>query len=83
MLLPGIGEVLVAQHPERAGGVATMREALRRQYIGRMHIGQSPVPLGSGEALFAGLDLKALGYAVTSKTPSEAAMHLVIERQPV
>lgn len=65
------------------GGVATVREGLAMRLIDRMHLVQSPVLLGRGESLLAGLDLKALGYAVTGKTPSDAAMHLVIERQPV
>lgn len=63
------------------GGVSTLRQALAERLIDRMHLVQSPVLLGRGESLFAGLDLKALGYRVTGKTPSDAVMHMVIERQ--
>jgi dihydrofolate reductase len=45
-----------------------------------MHVAVSPRLLGSGENLFAGLDLPALGYAVTAHTASELATHLTIAR---
>jgi hypothetical protein len=36
----------------------------------------SPVLLGSGEPLWAGLDLVALGYRVVETTMSKAALHV-------
>ncbi|MBL8138050.1 MAG: hypothetical protein JNL48_15605 [Acidobacteria bacterium] len=36
--------------------------------------------LGSGEALFAGLDLPALGYQVVERVPTARATHLVLTR---
>jgi len=60
------------------GGVATLRAALRAQAVDEMHIAVTPVLLGRGEALFAGLDLPALGYRVEEQVQTEAAMHLVI-----
>ncbi len=40
----------------------------------------SPVLLGKGEALFAGLDLAALGYRVAKQEAGENAVHLTIVR---
>jgi dihydrofolate reductase len=64
------------------GGVATIRAYLRAGLIDDMHLAVSPALLGAGEALFAGLDLPALGYAVETHVPGEAAMHLMVRRQP-
>jgi hypothetical protein len=38
------------------------------------------VLLGSGESLFAGLDLKALGYTVEKSAPGERATHVFLKR---
>jgi len=40
----------------------------------------SPVLLGSGESLFAGIDLVKLGYKCTSHVTSQAALHFEITR---
>lgn len=64
------------------GGVATLRAYLEAQLIDEMHLAVSPVLLGDGEALFAGLDLPALGYVVEEHVPSEAATHLIVRRRP-
>jgi len=63
------------------GGVATIHQYLRAQLIDDMHIAVSPVLLGEGENLFAGIDLPALGYAVTERISTPAATHLIISRQ--
>src|SRR5207248_224301 len=47
------------------GGVATIRQCLQARLIDEMHVAISPVLLGSGEHLFGGMDVKALGYACT------------------
>jgi dihydrofolate reductase len=62
------------------GGAATIRQYLLARLIDEMHLAISPVMLGDGEPLFAGLDLPALGYRVKEYVPSEAAMHLIIGR---
>jgi dihydrofolate reductase len=62
------------------GGVATVRQFLEARLIDTLHLAIAPVLLGQGEALFAGLDLPALGYHVTERVPSELATHVVIER---
>ncbi|HEX2725745.1 MAG TPA: dihydrofolate reductase family protein [Beijerinckiaceae bacterium] len=64
------------------GGVATIRQYLSARLIDHMHVVASPVVLGSGEALFAGIDLPALGYEVTAHVPSEKATHLVLAKRP-
>ena len=63
------------------GGVATIRQFLQAGLIDEMHIAIAPVLLGSGEPLFAGLDLPALGFAVTEHAASESAMHVVLTKQ--
>lgn len=63
------------------GGAATVRAALAAGRIDEMHVVLSPVLLGRGEPLWAGLDLPALGYAVTESVAGEAATHLVIRRR--
>lgn len=64
------------------GGVATLRAYLRAGAIDELHLAVSPVLLGAGEALFAGLDLPALGYGVDEQVPGEAATHLIVRRRP-
>jgi dihydrofolate reductase len=62
------------------GGAATVRQYLQARLIDALHIAVSPVLLGSGEPLFAGLDLPALGYQVTEHVASEAATHVVVTK---
>jgi dihydrofolate reductase len=57
-----------------------MRQCLRERLIDEMHLAQSPVLLGRGEPLFAGIDLPALGYRVSEHVPTAAATHLVLRR---
>lgn len=40
-----------------------------------------PVVLGWGEALFAGVDLRALGYVCVESLGAEKAAHVVLRRQ--
>ena len=62
------------------GGVSTVRQYLRAGAIDTMHLACASVLLGQGEALFAGIDLRALGFAVTERKVTEHATHLVLER---
>lgn len=62
------------------GGAATIRQYLEARLIDEIHYAISPVLLGSGEALFAGLDLPALGYGVREHVTSEKALHVVLAR---
>ena len=63
------------------GGVATVRAYLSARLIDEMHVAISPVLLGSGEALFAGLDLPKLGYERTEHVPTAKATHVVIRKR--
>ena len=62
------------------GGAATIRQYLEAKLIDSMHLAIAPVLLGSGEPLFAGLDLPALGYRIVEQVASEKAMHVVLAR---
>jgi dihydrofolate reductase len=63
------------------GGAATIRQYLSAGLVDEMHLAISPVLLGRGEALLAGLDLPALGYGVSAHVAGEAATHAVIARK--
>ena len=62
------------------GGPATIRQYLRAGLIDEMHLVVSPVLLGSGEPLFAGIDLVQLGYRVSEHAASKAATHVVLTK---
>ena len=62
------------------GGTATIRAYLQAGLVDEMHLVQSPVLLGQGESLFAGLDLPGLGYHVTETAGTEAARHMILRR---
>ena len=62
------------------GGVATLRQYLQAGLVDELHLALGPVLLGRGEALFAGLDLPALGYACTEVVSGERATHLRLQR---
>ncbi len=62
------------------GGVATVRQYLQARLIDELHLAQRPVLLGRGENLFAGLNLRALGYEVADSMAGERATHLILRR---
>lgn len=62
------------------GGVATVREYLRAGLIDELHVAITPVVLGRGENLFAGIDLLQLGYRVAEHVTTPAALHVVLKR---
>src|ERR1700744_3538351 len=47
------------------GGVSTIRQYLRARLVDEMPLAMAPALLGSGESLFADIDLPALGYERT------------------
>lgn len=59
------------------GGVSTIRQYLAQGLVDYMHLAISPKILGSGENLFAGLDLVKLGYSVKESTVGENATHVI------
>jgi dihydrofolate reductase len=63
------------------GGAATIRQYLREGLIDELHLAVAPILLGSGEPLYKGLDLKALGYAVVEQAATELATHVVIAKK--
>jgi dihydrofolate reductase len=60
------------------GGVATIQQYLRAGLIDEMHLAVAPVLLGSGENLFAGIDLAKLGYRCSGTVGTEKATHVTI-----
>ena len=56
------------------------REYLVAGVIDELHLAITPVVLGRGESLFAGIDLPALGYSVTENVATEKATHVVLCR---
>ena len=62
------------------GGTATIRQYLQAGLIDELHLAVSPVILGSGESLLAGIDLIELGYKVTQSVSSPAALHVVLSK---
>jgi dihydrofolate reductase len=63
------------------GGVSTVRQYLQERLIDDLHLAVRPVLLGSGESLWNGLDMRALGYQVAEQTPGERAMHVIIRKR--
>ncbi len=62
------------------GGVSTIRQYLRMGAIDRMHLAVAPVLLGSGENLFVGLDLPALGYQCVEHVATHRVTHFVLRK---
>ena len=62
------------------GGVATIRQYLQARLVDEMHLAVSPVLLGGGEALLAGIDLPALGFRQVGYTPTPKAAHYLLAR---
>lgn len=62
------------------GGVATIRQYLQEKLIDELHLAISPVLLGAGENLFAGIDMPKLGYRCSEQVATPKATHVIIER---
>jgi len=62
------------------GGVATIRQYLTAGLIDEIHLAISPVLLGKGENLLAGIDLVALGYTCTEHASTDRATHVVLTK---
>ncbi len=63
------------------GGAATIRQYLRAGLIDDLHLALSPVLLGTGEHLLAGIDMLKLGYECSEHVATENAMHVVLRRR--
>lgn len=62
------------------GGVSTIRQYLQAGYIDEMHLPFSPIFLGSGEHLFAGIDMPALGFNQIKKIEGKNATHIILKK---
>ncbi|MER9406955.1 dihydrofolate reductase family protein [Mesorhizobium caraganae] len=62
------------------GGVSTIRQYLQEKLIDELHLAVSPVLLGKGENLFAGMDMLELGYQCTEQVATALATHVTIKR---
>jgi len=63
------------------GGVATIQHYLRAALLDELHLAFRPVLLGSGENLFDGIDITALGYRCSEHVSSARAMHVILTKQ--
>jgi dihydrofolate reductase len=63
------------------GGVSVIRQYLEAGLIDEMHIAISPILLGSGEHLFANIDMVALGYHASEHVPTPMATHFVLTKR--
>jgi dihydrofolate reductase len=63
------------------GGVSTVRQFLQAGLVDEMHVAVGPVFMGAGEALWHGLDLRALGYEVAEVIPGERATHVMVRKR--
>jgi dihydrofolate reductase len=62
------------------GGVSTVRQFLEKGYIDEMHLAVSPVFLGTGENLFAGIDLPKLGFTDVKTIYGTGATHVILKK---
>lgn len=63
------------------GGTATIRQFLQQGLIDEIHLAISPVFLGSGENLFAGMNLPDSGFAKPEKINGEGATHIIVAKE--
>jgi dihydrofolate reductase len=63
------------------GGVATIQQYLRARLIDELHLAFRPILMGSGENLFASIDLTELGYRCMQNVSTELAMHVVVTKE--
>jgi dihydrofolate reductase len=62
------------------GGVATIREYLNARLVDELHLAVAPALLGSGESLFANIDLVRLGYQRSEHIATAKATHIVFRK---
>jgi dihydrofolate reductase len=79
--LKGAKEAAQGKDVRIGGGVATIRQYLIAGQIDEMHLALSPVLLGEGEHLFAGISLPHLGFTVSRTLSGEGATHVFLKRK--
>ena len=62
------------------GGVSTIRQYLSAGLIDELHLAWSPVLLGEGENLFAGLNLHQMGFKAVKTVQGENATHVILRK---
>jgi dihydrofolate reductase len=62
------------------GGVSSIRQYVEAGLVDELHLAVSPVLLGKGEHLFAGLDWAARGYRCAEHVATPKATHVVLRR---
>lgn len=62
------------------GGVATIREYLDARLVDELHLAIAPALLGSGESLFANIDMVRLGYKRSEHVATAKATHIVFTK---
>ena len=72
-------EAANGQDVRLGGGLATIRQYLRAGLVDELHLAIAPILLGSGESLFAGIDMPALGYQCVEHVPTQNATHVVLK----
>ncbi|HTF18441.1 MAG TPA: dihydrofolate reductase family protein [Chryseolinea sp.] len=65
------------------GGASTIRQFLQAGYIDEMHLAFAPVFLGSGEHLFAGIDLLSQGFTKTQTMYGKRATHVILKKSQI
>jgi dihydrofolate reductase len=63
------------------GGSDLLGHPLEAGLIDEMHLAVSPVLLGAGEHLLAGIDLRALGFAQVEYVGTQKAAHYLLTKQ--
>jgi dihydrofolate reductase len=61
--------------------VATIRQYLQTQLIDDVHLAVRPLLMGSGESLWAGIDLRALGYECAEHVTGKRATHMMLRKR--
>jgi dihydrofolate reductase len=74
-------EAALGRDVRLGGGVATVQQYLRAGLVDEVHLAISPTLLGSGEALFAGINMLALGYECTEHVATPNATHVVLAKR--
>ncbi|MFK0165543.1 dihydrofolate reductase family protein [Rhizobium sp. NPDC090279] len=62
------------------GGVSTVRQYVQAGLVDEIHFAISPVMLGRGEAMFAGIDLPSLGFQLAERDATGKATHIVLKK---
>jgi dihydrofolate reductase len=74
-------ETASGQDIRLGGGTATIQQYMSAGLVDEMHLAISPILLGSGERLFAGIDAPKLGYQCIEHVATPNATHVVIAKR--